>query len=127
LGCWRKEFGGLDFTNTRLMNQCLLSRWIVKLERGDTNMCSSLLRRKYLKDKGFFVLLQQGVPSFGGGLRDIKYTCQQDLKYLVDDERKIRFWEDVWLGECPLRIRFNELFEISREQRWVAARVLEGG
>jgi hypothetical protein len=46
---------------------------------------------------------------------------------LVDDERKIRFWEDVWLGECPLRIRFNELFEISREQRWVAARVLEGG
>jgi hypothetical protein len=26
------EFGGLGFTDTRLMNQCLLSRWIVKLE-----------------------------------------------------------------------------------------------
>jgi hypothetical protein len=49
-----KEFGGLGFTNTRLMNQCLLSRWIVKLERGDTDIYSSLLRRKYLKDRCFF-------------------------------------------------------------------------
>jgi hypothetical protein len=39
---------------------------------------------------------------------------------------EIRFWEDVWLRECPLKIRFNKLYEISREQRWVVARVLEG-
>jgi hypothetical protein len=41
-----REFGGLGFTDTRLMNQCLLSRWIVKLERGDSDMCTSLLRKK---------------------------------------------------------------------------------
>jgi hypothetical protein len=50
-----KEFGGLGFTDTRLMNQCLLSRWIVKLERGDSDICTALLRRKYLKDRGFSV------------------------------------------------------------------------
>jgi hypothetical protein len=33
----------------------------------------------------------------------------------------------VWLGECSLKIRFNKLYEISRKQRWVVARVLEGG
>jgi hypothetical protein len=49
-----REFGGLRFTDTRLMNQCLLLRWIVKLERGDANMCTTLLRQKYLKEKGFF-------------------------------------------------------------------------
>jgi hypothetical protein len=29
-----KKFGGLEFTDTRLMNQCLLPKWIIKLERG---------------------------------------------------------------------------------------------
>jgi hypothetical protein len=28
-----KEHGGLGFTETRLMNMCLLSKWIFKLER----------------------------------------------------------------------------------------------
>jgi hypothetical protein len=45
---------------------------------------------------------------------------------VVGNGRKIKFWEDVWLGDCPLRIRFNKLYEISREQKWVVARVLEG-
>jgi hypothetical protein len=49
-----KSFGGLGFTDTRLMNLCLLSKWIVKLERGDEGMCSTLLRKKYVKGKGFF-------------------------------------------------------------------------
>jgi hypothetical protein len=50
-----RSFGGLGFTDTRLMNLCLLSRWIVKLERGGENMCTNLLRKKYLKEKGFCV------------------------------------------------------------------------
>jgi hypothetical protein len=43
----------------------------------------------------------------------------------VGNGRKIRHWYDVWLGEYPLKIRFNRLFEISREQKWVVTRVLE--
>jgi hypothetical protein len=45
----------------------------------------------------------------------------------VGNGRKIMFWYDVWLGECPLKIRFSRLFEISREHKWVMARVLERG
>jgi hypothetical protein len=50
-----RSFGGLGFTDTRLMNMYLLPRWIVKLERGDEDMCICLLRKKYLKEKDFFV------------------------------------------------------------------------
>jgi hypothetical protein len=32
------EFGGLGFTDTRLMNQCLLSRGVVKREGGDKHV-----------------------------------------------------------------------------------------
>jgi hypothetical protein len=62
-----REFGGLGFTDTRLMNQCLLSRWIVKLESGYTDMCTTLLRKKYLKEKGFFNVNQSGGLNFGEG------------------------------------------------------------
>jgi hypothetical protein len=29
-----KDHGGLGFTETRLMNMCMLSKWIFKLEGG---------------------------------------------------------------------------------------------
>jgi hypothetical protein len=126
-----KEVGGLGFTDTNLMNQCLLSRWIIKLERGDTDMCSSLLRRKYLKEKGFFCVTLAGASQFWRGLYEIKYICQQGLKYLMGNRRKIRFWYDVWLGECPLKIRFRRLFEIScdritSEMRGLSPKIISG-
>jgi hypothetical protein len=68
-----REFGGLGFTDTRLMNQCLLSRWIVKLERGDSNMCTSLLRKKYLQKSSFFSVKPSGGSQFWRELHDIKY------------------------------------------------------
>jgi hypothetical protein len=33
-----KDHGGLGFTDTRLMNMCLLSKWNFKLERGDDDL-----------------------------------------------------------------------------------------
>jgi hypothetical protein len=75
----------------------------------------------------FFCVLPIGGSQFWRGLHKIKYTCQKGLKYVVGNGRKVRFWEDVWLGECPLKLRFNRLYEISREQKWVVAKVLERG
>jgi hypothetical protein len=40
---------------------------------------------------------------------------------------KTKFWHDVWLGECPLRIRFHKLFSICQQQKWEVARVLRDG
>jgi hypothetical protein len=48
-----KDHEGLGFIETRLMNMCMLSKWIFKLERGDRDMCCDLLRKKYLKSKHF--------------------------------------------------------------------------
>jgi hypothetical protein len=73
------------------MNQCLLSRWIVKLERGDSDMCTSLLRKKYLEERVFLVLTLVGGSQLWRGLHDIKYTCMQGLKYIMGNEKKIRF------------------------------------
>jgi hypothetical protein len=39
----------------------------------------------------------------------------------------VRFWLDVWLGDYSLKLRFSRLFDISLNQNWVVAQVLEGG
>ena len=38
-----KEFGGLGFIDVRVMNNCLLGKWIDKLERGDESLCCALV------------------------------------------------------------------------------------
>lgn len=48
-----KEFGGLGFIDTRAMNITLLCKWIFRLESGENSLCMNLLRRKYLRGKGF--------------------------------------------------------------------------
>jgi hypothetical protein len=35
----RRRIGGLGFTDTRLMNGCLLTRWIVKIDIEDMMTC----------------------------------------------------------------------------------------
>jgi hypothetical protein len=74
-----RDFGGLDFTDTRLMNKCLLSRWIIKLERGDSDLCSKMLRKKYLNEKGFFGSNAGGAHSFGGGYMKLNIFVRMGL------------------------------------------------
>jgi hypothetical protein len=87
-----KEHGGLGFTETRLMNMCLLSKWILKLERVDDNMCYNLLRKKYLKGKGFFNSSYRGASQFWEGLHEAKPYCQRGMKHILGNGKKIRFW-----------------------------------
>jgi hypothetical protein len=54
-----------------------------------------------------------------------KIYLPERFKHVVGNGWKARFCEDVWLGECPLKLRFDRLYEISREQKWVVAKVVE--
>lgn len=47
--------------------------------------------------------------------------------YILGNGKKIRFWHDVWIGGCPLKIAFSNIFEISNQQEWTVCRILEFG
>jgi hypothetical protein len=49
-----KKFGGLGFLDVRVMNVCLLAKWIDKLERDDNSLCCAMLKKKYLGDRSIF-------------------------------------------------------------------------
>ena len=49
-----KDFGGVGVLDTRIMNTCLLIKWIDRLEKRDDSLCIQLLCKKYLGDKSIF-------------------------------------------------------------------------
>jgi hypothetical protein len=97
------------------MNMCLLLKWIFKLERGDDDVRCNLLRKKYLKEKGFFSSSHRGASQFWKGLHEAKPYCQRGMKHILGNGKKIRFWQEVWLRECPLRIKYEILFNICNQ------------
>jgi hypothetical protein len=49
------------------------------------------------------------------------------MKHILGDGKRIRFWHEVWLDECTLRIKYEKLFNICNQQDWEVAKALEGG
>jgi len=72
-----KEFGGLGFLDVRVMNVCLLAKWIDKLERDEGGLCCSLLKRKYLGNKSIFQIRNRKGSQFWISLLDIRDWYQR--------------------------------------------------
>jgi hypothetical protein len=91
-----KDHGDMGFTDTRLMNMCLLSRWIFKLERGDDDLCYTLFRKNTSHAKFFLAVTIEGLHNSGmKGLDEAKPFCRRGLKHILENGRKIRFCHEV--------------------------------
>jgi hypothetical protein len=99
-----KNAGGASFANTRIMNKCLLSKWIYKLERGDNTLVLQLVEKKYLGERGIYNCKNKNGSQFWKGLMTVRDEITGGLIYTVGDGKKARFWLDVWSGTCPLMI-----------------------
>ena len=105
-----KEVGDLGFMDVRAMNISLLAKWIDRLERGDNNLCCSLLRKKYLGQKSIFQIRGRQGSQFWRSLIDIREWYQRGRMIQVVNGRQTRFWHDCWLGDCSLKVLFHNLY-----------------
>jgi hypothetical protein len=122
-----KDFGGLGFMDTRIMNLCLHSKWVVRLERGDSDMCLEVLRKKYLDLGGFFQSSPQGGSQFWKGLHECKKVLERLVLKEVHNGESTYFWTDVWCCQCSLKILFPHLFAISYHQTATVKDLFEDG
>jgi hypothetical protein len=122
-----KNAGGVGFTNSRVMNMCLLAKWLVKIEAGEDTICCNFLRQKYLGERGIFSYKRNNGSEFWKGLMSVREDVTRGLTYILWNGNKIRFWLDVWVGNCPLKVAFPRLFEICNHQERSVARVLRDG
>ncbi|KAL6607011.1 hypothetical protein ACP70R_042664 [Stipagrostis hirtigluma subsp. patula] len=66
--------------------------------------------------KGFLQSRSDTGSQFWKGLHSVKDHYEKGLEFRVRNGKKTRFWEDVWLNKCPLRVSFPKLFAICNQQ-----------
>jgi hypothetical protein len=55
----------------------------------------------------------------------VKSLLYSLTRFELGDGSKIRFWDDVWCGESPLKVAFPALFDIAREKNAFVANHLD--
>ena len=112
-----KRPGGLGIQDLEAKNTALLSKWLFKLLTED-GVWQQLLRRKYVSSKPVSQLSwKAGDSHFWAGLMSVKAKFFRYGSFLIKDESEIRFWEDSWLGNEPLREQYPALYNIARKNK----------
>ncbi|KAJ1276980.1 hypothetical protein BS78_05G258700 [Paspalum vaginatum] len=121
-----KQFGGMGFIDTRAMNKVLLVKWLVRLDSGESNICLDLLRRKYLGGNSVAQQKKRGnVSQFWQGVMNVSSWYEQGLGWKCESGALIRFWEDVWMEECPLKLCYPNLYTICQNKNISVAEAFE--
>jgi len=96
------------------MNTSLLAKWIYKLDSDENSLALEVLKKKYLNGKSFCQSKQRGSSQFWQGLEIVREWYERGTKWKIGNWRKIRFWQDVWLGECSLKVMLEWNLEFRR-------------
>jgi len=46
----------------------------------------------------------------------VKRDFQRFRNFVIKDGSQVRFWEDIWLGNSPLREQYPQLYNIVRKK-----------
>jgi len=110
--CLPKDFGGLGILNTRVLNESLLIKWIWRLyNKEPDDQCCQLLQAKYLRDKPFSLCKRQTRSQFWRGLLQVRDKFKWGATFSLGNGKSILFWEEVWIGDTPLRLEFPRLYD----------------
>jgi hypothetical protein len=114
--CQPKSQGGLGVMNTKAMNICLMAKWLWRMFAGQDNdlLWLKLLRTKY-RTQDFFWGNAVGGSPFWHSLHKIKNFFKLGVRFHPGCNANISFWNDLWIGEEPLSVRFPNLFNKSSD------------
>ena len=109
------------------MNTCLMVKWIDRLPRGDDSLCCSLLRRKYQGQRSIFQIKTKKGSQFWRSLLDLRPWYKKGRVIKIKAGHQTRFWLDCWLGDCPLKIKFHNLYNIASDPDLTVANAYVNG
>ena len=71
-------------------------------------MALQVLRNKYLKGQSICQSKIRGGSQFWQGIMHAREWYERGTRWMVSNGRRIWFCQDVWLDNCPLKIRFRD-------------------
>jgi hypothetical protein len=115
--CSPIDEGGLGIRNMRRFNQALLGKWLWRFAHEEGAWWRSVLVAKYGSVWGGW---HTGAITGAHGVGLWKcinmgwQTFKSHIRFDPGDGSRIRFWEDFWCGDSPLKMAFPGLFNIAR-------------
>jgi hypothetical protein len=123
----KKEFGGLGVPNLRELNLCLLGSWVSRYCVDRDKIWKNLIDFKYRTcEPSIFTCGDNGVSNFWKGVMWAARVAKMGYRWKVGNGKKIRFWEDVWIGSSSLAIQYWEIYCIVNEQNHTIAEIWDG-
>jgi hypothetical protein len=108
-----KDFGGLGIPSLRDLNISLLGSWIRRYQADNGKLWKEVIDFKYNTSKpNIFYTKDNKASQFFKSFMWAAKAAKMGYRWKVGDGRKIKFWEDNWLGSSILAIQFWELYVI---------------
>jgi hypothetical protein len=122
--CRPKEQGGLGVEVLELKNKSLLSKWLYKI-MNEEGVWQEILQNKYLKTKTLSQVSAKPTDSpIWKGLMYVKDEFFSRGTMVIGNGQKTRFWEDIWLGDTPLKDQYPMLYNIVNHTNVTVAQAL---
>ena len=122
-----KEYGGLGVPNLRDLNMCLLGSWLKRYNHADSKLWKDLVDFKYNTSKPNILCCKDaGASQFFKGFMWAAKAARMGFRWKIGDDKKVKFWEDHWLGNSSLAIQFWELYVIVNEKTSTIADLWDG-
>jgi hypothetical protein len=114
--CSPYSHGGLAIKNIRRFNEALLGKWLWRFGVERVAFWRKIIMVKYGSVEGGWVSKVPSGPHGVGLWKFIRSRWASFSKFVafeVGDGSLIRFWDDVWCADQPLKLAYPELYRIA--------------
>jgi hypothetical protein len=110
------EFGGLGVPDLRDLNLCPLASWVQRYYEVKGKIWKVVVDQKYRMVPNIFCRNPRNSSPFWRGVVWAAKAAKLGFRWKVGNVRRVRFWEDLWLGTCSLAIQYWDVYSIIFEQ-----------
>ncbi|KAK1297873.1 hypothetical protein QJS10_CPB14g00976 [Acorus calamus] len=115
--CTSKKQGGTGVLNLEAMNSALLMKWLWRWISNPELLWCKVVRECYgcgALARGRFPRVTRKMSWLWKGILAEVETFSQGIFWRLGSGEDIRFWQDHWIGDKPLKVRFPSIFHIAR-------------
>ncbi|XP_068639159.1 uncharacterized protein [Aristolochia californica] len=127
--CLPKKLGGLGIRKSKELNKTLLLKWIWKFNTNSSNLWKDMVRTKLGWNSLWWMSggNRRRLSSIWRSLHLLLPDFSSACRFFVGNGRSLKFWDDWWTRQEPLRNSFSSLFLISTQREITVADAFEGG